>query len=631
MSRRLIGRCVAMRDRGWAATGLAAIGLALALGLLLPGPARPAETRPLPRAGVARIRKALDQKTEVDFAEQPLAEVVAAIAHRHEIEVQLDVKALEEEGVGTETPISRQIKNVSLESALRLLLRDLDLTYIVRDGYLLITTKAEAEALISVRAYPVGDLLGADDGLCSPLAPGDRIGAVSGDFQQLIDAITTTVAPTTWDAVGGPGTIEEVRPSDALAIGQTDEVHREIVDLLASLRVVRDKQLKAAQAIARDVPEEKEVAESEMPLTTYRILPDPMAAKPPVKQAKPVANVGDAAAGNAGKPAAPPPAPPQPAGSPPDPVSDYSAEDRLATKVAKIAALLPELIEPESWQPHGAGMARAIDDTIVVRQTEEVQRRVAALLTEMAPGRVVYWRRAGRPPKLAVAGPRRDWPQQAEPLTEPYATFQRALDAAASIEVADRPLSEVVEQIKAEHELPIHIDVKALEEEGVGTETPVSRNIHGIPLRELLHLLMNDLDLTYVIHNEVLMITTKAEAEAMLTTRVYPVFDLACLPRGKGEGAGPGLWAKLVLPGAMGAGRPRGRDHTGTDYASLINGLTASIAPTTWDDVGGPGAVMGFAPAGALIISQTTEVHEEIAQYLKALRDVAEERMKDEG
>lgn len=619
MPRHSIRQCVAMRNCAGAAIAL------LALGLLSISSAWSAEVRPVPRAGEARIRKALDQKTVIAFNEQPLSAAVASIAAAHEIEVQLDVKTLEEEGVGTDTPITRQIEDVSLESALRLMLRDLDLTYLVRDGYLLITTKAEAEALLSVKAYPVGDLLGADDGLCPPLAPGDRMGAVSGDFQQLIETITTTVSPTTWDDVGGPGTIQEVRPSDALAIGQTEEVHREIVELLASLRVVRDKQLKAAQAIARDVPEEKEVAESEMRLTTYRILPDPLAATPPVKQAKPVANVGDAAAESADKPASPAPAQPDVAGSPPDPVSNHSAEDRLAAKVSKITALLPELIEPESWQPHGAGMARAIDDTIVVRQTEEVHRRVAALLTEMAPGRVVYWRRAGRPPKLAVPGPRRDWPQQAEPLTERYAALERKLDAITGIEVADWALSEVVARIEAEHELPIHIDVKALAEEGVGTETPITRNIHGIPLRELLHLMMSDLDLTYVIHNEVMMITTKAEAEAMLTTRVYPVFDLVCLPRGKGEGVGPAQWAKLVVPGLIGAARPRGRDHMGTDYASLIDGLTTAIAPTTWDDVGGPGAVMQFAPSGALVISQTTEVHEEIAQYLRALRDVAAE------
>lgn len=620
MPRRLIGRCVAMRDRMGAA-----IGLFLAIGLLLSESAWPAEIRPVPRAGEARIRKALDQKTKIDFVEQPLTEVVASIAAAHEIEVQLDVKALEDGGVGTDTPITRHVNDVTLESALRLTLRDLDLTYIVRDGYLLITTKAEAEALIAVKAYPVGDLLGADDGLCPPLAAGGKVGAVNGDFQQLIDTITSTVAPTTWDAVGGPGTIKDVRPSDALVIGQTEEVHREIVDLLDALRRVREKQLKAAQVVARAEPEEKEAAEPEMRLTSYRILPETMAAKPPVKQAKPVANVGDAAAGNEGKPAAPAPAA-DAAGGAPDPALDYSAEDRLAAKVSKIAALLPELIEPESWLPHGAGMARAIDDTILVRQTEDAHRRVAALLNEMAPGRVVYWRRAGRPPKLAVPGPRPDWPQQAEPLTERYAAFERALDAIASIEVAEQPLSEVVEKLKAEHELPIQIDAKALEDEGVGTETPLTRNIHGIPLRELLHLMLSELNLTYVIHNEVLIITTKAEAEALLTTRVYPVFDLVCLPRGKGEGAGPGQWAKLVLPGELlGAARTQGRDHTGMDYASLIDGVTTSVAPTTWDDVGGPGAVKHFAPAGALVISQTTEVHEEIARYFKALRDVAAE------
>jgi hypothetical protein len=618
MSRRLIWRRVAMRDRRWAA-----IGLAVAIYLLSPGPALPAEFRPLPTQGEARIRKALDQKTELAFNEQPLSDVVAAISAAHEIEVQLDIKALEDGGIGSDTPITRQVKDVSLRSALGLLLSELDLTYVVRNGYLLITTKAEAEALIVVKAYPVGDLLGSDDGLCSPLAPGGKAGAVSDDFEHLIGVITGTVAPTTWDEVGGPGTIQEVRQSDALAVGQVEEAHQGIAEVLDAMRVVRDKQLKAAEALAAEPPKDQEVAEPEMRLTSYRILPDPMTAKPLAKQPKPVANVGDAA--GADQPAPPAaPAPPGAAGAMPDPGSEYIAEDRLAAKVAKITSLLPELIEPETWQPHGAGMARAVDDTIVVRQTEEVQRRVAALLTEMAPGRVLYWRRVAGPPRLAVPGPQANWPQQAEPLAEREAAIERTLERSADIDVADMPLADAIAKIKQEYELPIQLDAKALEDEGIGSDTPISRQIHGIPLRALLHLMLSELDLTYVIRHEVVIVTTKAEAESLLTTKVYPIFDLACLARGKGEGAGPAQWAKMVLPhGFLGAARPQRRDHTGVDYASLINGITGSIAPTTWDEVGGPGTITEFAPAGALVISQTTEVHEEIAEYLKALRDVA--------
>ncbi|MGH7134554.1 MAG: hypothetical protein ACREHD_02375 [Pirellulales bacterium] len=55
----------------------------------------------------------------------------------------------------------------------------------------------------------------------------------------------------------------------------------------------------------------------------------------------------------------------------------------------------------------------------------------------------------------------------------------------------------------------------------------------------------------------------------------------------------------------------------------MIENIDGSIAPATWDNVGGPGAIEEFVNSGALVISQTTEIHEEIAAYLKALREAA--------
>lgn len=107
----------------------------------------------------AKILAALGDKTVLEFTDQPLTEAIQYLKERHEIEIQLDEKALEEEGVGTETPVTRNISGITLRSALRLLLSDLDLTYVVKNEVLLITTKAEAEALLVTKVYPVGDLV----------------------------------------------------------------------------------------------------------------------------------------------------------------------------------------------------------------------------------------------------------------------------------------------------------------------------------------------------------------------------------------------------------------------------------------------------------------------------------------
>lgn len=91
-----------------------------------------------------KIRAALGEKTELDFADRPLEDVIEYLQQRHEINIQLDNKALADAGVGTDVPITRSIKGITLRSALNLLLGELDLTYLVQNGVLMITTKTEA-------------------------------------------------------------------------------------------------------------------------------------------------------------------------------------------------------------------------------------------------------------------------------------------------------------------------------------------------------------------------------------------------------------------------------------------------------------------------------------------------------
>src|SRR6185437_14350630 len=66
-----------------------------------------------------KILAALDEKTEVDFVEQPLVEVIDYLKQRHNIEIQIDNKALADAGIGSESPVTRSIKGISLRSALK--------------------------------------------------------------------------------------------------------------------------------------------------------------------------------------------------------------------------------------------------------------------------------------------------------------------------------------------------------------------------------------------------------------------------------------------------------------------------------------------------------------------------------
>ena len=76
----------------------------------------------------------------------------------------------------------------------------------------------------------------------------------------------------------------------------------------------------------------------------------------------------------------------------------------------------------------------------------------------------------------------------------------------------------------------------------------------------------------------------------------------------------------LVAP--RGSGSQDARVGIVADYDSLIDAITTTIDPQAWDEVGGPGSVTALDNAGALIISQTRDVHKQIESLLIALRRV---------
>jgi type II secretory pathway component GspD/PulD (secretin) len=60
---------------------------------------------------------------------------------------------------------------------------------------------------------------------------------------QLIKLITSTIAPHSWSAYGGKGTIDFHPPSMSLVVNQTPDVHEQIADLLAALRRFYDTEV----------------------------------------------------------------------------------------------------------------------------------------------------------------------------------------------------------------------------------------------------------------------------------------------------------------------------------------------------------------------------------------------------
>ena len=58
----------------------------------------------------------------------------------------------------------------------------------------------------------------------------------------------------------------------------------------------------------------------------------------------------------------------------------------------------------------------------------------------------------------------------------------------------------------------------------------------------------------------------------------------------------------------------------------MVEMITTSIAPTTWDEVGGPGSIAPFA--SSVVVRQTAETHQVIWKWLRDLRHTLREREK---
>jgi hypothetical protein len=172
-----------------------------------------------------KIEKALAtplHQTGLDYADQPLEDITTQLADEYGIPVQINKAALEEAGISTDTRINISIHNVSLRSALRLMLKPSQLTYVIENEVLSITTKEDAESELKLCVYDVRRLAG------------DK-----GDLSPLIDTISSCVAKDTW-AKNGRGSAEIRSPKPGLlVITQTQAVHNYIRNLLKTLDEMR--------------------------------------------------------------------------------------------------------------------------------------------------------------------------------------------------------------------------------------------------------------------------------------------------------------------------------------------------------------------------------------------------------
>ncbi len=106
------------------------------------------------------IEQKLKTPVLLKYENTPLSEVVSGLSELAGVNIHLDPRGLTQEGVNTDTPVTITLtKEVTLKSALNLILEPLHLSYVINDEVLKITSEQLRDGQLITKPYNVADLV----------------------------------------------------------------------------------------------------------------------------------------------------------------------------------------------------------------------------------------------------------------------------------------------------------------------------------------------------------------------------------------------------------------------------------------------------------------------------------------
>ncbi len=582
-----------------------------------------------------RAAYAMAHLVSVDFENFPLMEALRSFENvlpaDKRISILVDTKALEDSGFDQATTVTFHARNIALRSALDPLLGRLDLTWEPMDGVILITTKEKGDSQQITRVYNVTDLVGR-------IKTG-TMKDVRDSMDSLIDLIGTTVAPTTWDEVGGPARVcsEFMVNGCRLVFSQTRQVHEQIADLLSQLRAndleqepsPQEKQVTAAlehrltvnfdrvtirdaiKSLAESLPDDKKVSMSfdlnpirdmidrDLQLVTLkafnvrlRSVLDIMLKPLDLGWNQTDHGIDITTRESSGFATA---------------IRVYNVEDLIGgnpdaplTRKAALARLgvlddlIKEMVAPNAWSGQGGSGDMATFSgsggrhRLVVCQSPSVHENIRKLLAVL--------REESQQP-----GERPDSGRIVFPMDGKL--FAAALDHLVSVDFDEMPLSqalrELTDQLPEASHVPIICDRQLMEAAGQDMQVTVTLLVKDAALGKVLADMLDPVEFACVVNdyaarNEALWICPRSAVQDRCKTVVYDVTDLTSAET---DSDAPGKRDELL---------------------ELILGFAPS---ESWIENGGPAtAHLAKFERSWLVIRQTPSIQELIARKLVKLR-----------
>lgn len=160
------------------------------------------------------IRSTLNDRMDIELIAVPIDTVMAFISSKMEIPIILDEKALEEESITTDEPITIKREGTKVRDVLMQILDPLQLTYKIDLEAVMITSRKSYAN--KVRFYDL-----------SYIFPDNSL------IQELVAAIESMVAPSDWQSAGGNSSLTTV--GCMLLINAPEETHLATEHLLRAI------------------------------------------------------------------------------------------------------------------------------------------------------------------------------------------------------------------------------------------------------------------------------------------------------------------------------------------------------------------------------------------------------------
>ncbi len=161
-----------------------------------------------------KIRSTLNDRMDIELVAAPIHTVMAFISTKMEIPIILDEKALEDESITTDEPITIKREGTKVRDVLMQILDPLQLTYKIDLEAVMITSRKSYAN--KVRFYDL-----------SYIFPDNSL------IRELVTAIESMVAPSDWQSAGGNSSLTTV--GCMLLINAPEETHLATEHLLRAI------------------------------------------------------------------------------------------------------------------------------------------------------------------------------------------------------------------------------------------------------------------------------------------------------------------------------------------------------------------------------------------------------------